>query len=515
MKRKRISFSKLYLIYVMLLSVGIITCVSYVGELLQQYECLRPELHVEAAIKQLQADASQDDFWSKYGMPEVEAGKYEKNLDLKGDYLAMYADESVGFSKKNGTQAEDELIYAIKSGDVELAEVKLKAKGPSVTKLAVLNYREWETEYIKPVMEKSEYTISVPDDFHVSANGVALEPVDGVAGKDGEITYVVHDVYCEPEFAITDKDGNMVSYTVNNYQVDAEFYHYNLTLPATLMVKVNGKTQEGEPAENNCKRYDIRLLEKPEITISDYYGNEVCYEGGNQLPLTYMTVKANSKYAVEIADEAVPTAAVCEYDNPEYSMLAELVEDLPKVQEYDIAVLEEDVQVSVTDEAGVQVVLDQEKAVHDFTVDISGLRTVPEEVSCEVDVLALAQEWSLFMSKDASFASLSKHLLAGSNQYRVARQYATGADIHFTSEHTLMNPAFTDTSVTNFIWITENCFSVDISFVKHMLLRKTGQRVDDPMNDRFYFVKSDETKDGIDNPTWKIAGMKEIVNDAE
>ena len=35
------------------------------------------------------------------------------------------------------------------------------------------------------------------------------------------------------------------------------------------------------------------------------------------------------------------------------------------------------------------------------------------------------------------------------------------------------------------------------------------------MNDRFYFVKYDTTNDGVDNPTWKLAGMKEIVDNAD
>ena len=39
----------------------------------------------------------------------------------------------------------------------------------------------------------------------------------------------------------------------------------------------------------------------------------------------------------------------------------------------------------------------------------------------------------------------------------------------------------------------------------------SGKRVDDLMNDRFYFVKYDATDDGIDNGAWKIASMKEIV----
>ena len=56
----------------------------------------------------------------------------------------------------------------------------------------------------------------------------------------------------------------------------------------------------------------------------------------------------------------------------------------------------------------------------------------------------------------------------------------------------------------------EYCFSVDISFVKHMRLYY-GARVDDPMNDRFYFVRYDDTDNGVNDPTWKLAGMKEIV----
>ena len=136
--------------------------------------------------------------------------------------------------------------------------------------------------------------------------------------------------------------------------------------------------------------------------------------------------------------------------------------------------------------------------------------TVPEEVSAEVDVLKVAQIWSLFMSQDASFKQLEKYLIPDSYQYDVVKKYATGVDITFTSAHTLANPAFTDASVTNFSWITEECFSVDISFVKHMIVG-SGKRVDDLMNDRFYFVKYDATNDGIDNGAWKIASMKEIV----
>ena len=144
----------------------------------------------------------------------------------------------------------------------------------------------------------------------------------------------------------------------------------------------------------------------------------------------------------------------------------------------------------------------------------SGGGTVPDEVSGEIDVLKAAQDWSLFLTQDLAFSRIRDYLIPGSYQYEVAWKYATGEDITFTSAHTLLDPAFTGNTVTNFTWITGDCFSVDISFVKHMRLR-TGKLVDDPMNDRFYFVRYDDTADDVDNPTWKLVSMKEILNHAE
>jgi hypothetical protein len=73
-----------------------------------------------------------------------------------------------------------------------------------------------------------------------------------------------------------------------------------------------------------------------------------------------------------------------------------------------------------------------------------------------------------------------------------------------------MNPPFTNETVRNFTWLTDNCFSVDISFDKHMLL-SSGMQVTDSMNSRFHFVKYDSTNDWVDNPTWKLVNIKEIV----
>ena len=43
----------------------------------------------------------------------------------------------------------------------------------------------------------------------------------------------------------------------------------------------------------------------------------------------------------------------------------------------------------------------------------------------------------------------------------------------------------------------------------------SGSAMDDSMNERCYFVRYDATDDYVDNPTWKLVGMKEIVDNGK
>lgn len=509
---KKLSFKRVYCIYLFVLLAVVIAALTYVYVILNQYEKLRPERCMEIAIEELSEEASKESFWTKYSMPEIKAGKYEEHMDIRKEYLALFNEEELSFSQKTGAYDEDELFYDVKNGDIILAEVKLKAQGPAVTKLAVFSFREWQIESVKPILEAREYTISVPDDFDVRVNDIGIDVLEGAQGAESEITYTIKDVYLKPTLDITDKDGNVVKYTIKDGQIIAEFYNYRLTIPDALVVEVNGQPYQGEKIADKLVCYEIKTLDKPQVIIRDYYGNEINYEGEAEVPLTYMTITADSGYTVEVEEKSVPEEMIVTSSNKEYEMLAEYVGELPQVSVFNIAILKEDAEVLVKDENGKLISLEPNKIVYDFTMRKNALQTVPEAVGAEIDVLKVAQLWSLFMSNDASLAQMQKYLIEGSYQYDVTVGYATGVDSTFTSEHTLMNPTFTEISVDNFVWIADNCFSVDISFVKHMILR-IGTKVEDPMNDRFYFVKYDDTDDNVDNPTWKLVGMKEIVSD--
>lgn len=510
MKKKKITFKKVYLIYVIILLVASVAAVLYVSLVLRQYEELLPEKKVQAAMSQLTQDAGTDAFFAKYGIPVMQGSKYEEQSALQERYLAQYKKESLEIVAKS-SQAEDELLYHLENSGVPVAEVKLKAASPVKTKLTVLNFREWELEYIKPIVKPVDYTLTVPKDFVVSINDVLLTEDEQTDSMGNQVTYTIEQLYLVPEVAIWDKAGNPVSFGIRNGKILAEYYDYSLTLPSALLVEVDGVLLDGEKLTGNRIAYNINTLKKPVVRLLDDYGNELIYDGGNEIPLTVLSLKADSRYSVTVEGKEVPQKAISKTKNPEYELLDNYAGELPSIMNYDIAVLKKDAVVSVTDENGNAVTFDKNSQSLDLAGAASVFDEVPGDVAGEVDVLDMAQNWSLFMSADLKLSEISSALIKDSYQYKVAVQYANSEDIKFTSEHVLLDPAFTENKVERFAWITDNCFSVDISFVKHMRLR-TGKIVDDPMNDRFYFVKYDDTDDGKDNPVWKIAGMKEIVN---
>lgn len=512
--KKKMTFKKAYLIYVAVLTGLVLVASLYVSRLLQKYEDTMPEKYVEDAFGELVNKAKEGTLWQQYFLPEFETGEYEAGLDVENTYAQLIQNCQPEYLQENGDYPEDELYYTVTCDGAQVAEVKLKAKGPAVTKLAILSYREWNVEYVKPIVEKNDYVLLVPKDFSVKANGITLETENGKENGKGEVEYTIEGVYFAPECEIKAASGETVSYEISDNRIVAEYYYYKLSLPDTLTVTVNGEDIDGVIQDGHTTYYEIKELKKPEVVLSDYYGNTFSYEGGKNIPFTHKLISSESGYEVSVMGNEVPKEAVFSQENPEYDAVRDYVSDLPDLILYNIAVLKEDAEVVVSGRDGVDVVLEGEETEYSFTAQDKYLDAVPKEVSDEVDVLDLAQKWSLFMSADLAFNDMAQYLIKDSYQYDVAVKYATGVDIKFISGHGLANPAFTEETISNFVWISDNCFSVDIRFVKHMILT-VGSRVDDPMNDRFYFVKYDDTDDGVSNPMWKIAGMKEIVNHAE
>mgnify|MGYP002513174718 CR=1 FL=1 len=160
---------------------------------------------------------------------------------------------------------EDEMYYAVFCDGAKVAEAKLKAKGPAVTKLAILSYREWNVEYLKPFIEKCDYSLRVPTDFKVKVNGMELETKENTG--NGEVEYVVEGVYFAPEFEI--KDGVLVKYKGDNKDIvipegvthigEKAFYNCSfiesITIPKSLK-SIGEKAFSGDTNYNNWVDHD-------------------------------------------------------------------------------------------------------------------------------------------------------------------------------------------------------------------------------------------------------------------
>ncbi len=507
MKKKNISTFKYgYFVYVFALVFFALFAIVYVKTLLNQYESSQPERIVEAQIEKMTAAAQDGTVWATYEFPNIEYSKFDIDTDLEKTYADLFAEGELTYSIKQGTHSEDGLVYNVIGDGSVLAEVSLREVGEPVTKLAVFTIQKWEFVSVKIVTGKADYKIDAPHDFSVTVNGIPLTSADILEDGGDNIRYAVNGVHGKPEIVIKSPDGEIAEYKTAGTLIKTVYYDYSLTLPASLDVTLNGQASEGEYLEDGTVLHDIRALKKPSVQISDRYGNTVNYEGGSELPLSYIKILASESYTVTVDGASVPASAVHLSENPDYEHFSEYVDSLPKLATYDIAVLRDGADISVYDKSGAKVEYDRTLHMLDLTV-VTSDDPVPASVAAEVDVLKVAEDWSRLMSKDLAgsaygFYNYAPNLIEGSYLYNVAWKWVNSIDITFTSIHTLLNPPFTDEKVRNFTWITDNCFSVDISFVKQMRLGD-GRVMEDPMNSRFHFVKY--------NSTWKLVNIKEIV----
>lgn len=521
-RRKKSSFRFVFFIYLCFLVVLMAAALIYVNATLREYENEHPNRHVETAVENMRREAADGTLWNTDGVPDMVTGRFEADLDAKAEFTRLINGE-LKYTTQKWT-SETECVIGVKSGDTIIAEVLLRATSPIKQKLAIITMQEFELVSYKPVAHT--YTITLPSsvkigmDVSISVNGVALTEADAEADpitKNNKFT--LENIYFTPDIKITDAFGNSANYrmpdTVNG-EIEFDSCIYTLTLPESLSVTVDGVKIMGETLDDGRVLYNVRLVKKADVKITDLFGNSVDYNGASSIPLTYSTIMANEGYTVKVDGKDVPSEAISVSVNPEFDIFADYVPDLPQSPIYNIVYLKDNAEITVTDNSGNSVELDPGEKIHDLTglLATDTLAEVPYEVSSEVNVLKIAENWSLFMSSDLDFSVLAKDLIKSSSQYEVANKYNSSVDKQFTSIHTLLDPAFTEESVKNFRWIADNCFSVDIRFVKHMKL-DSGNVIDDEMNERFYFVKYDDTNDYVNNPKWKLVGMKGGVDNAE
>lgn len=222
------------------------------------------------------------------------------------------------------------------------------------------------------------------------------------------------------------------------------------------------------------------------------------------------TFEVPSTYQIKINEKELTTEdRKKETENEGLLEISKYVE-IPTLVTYEIKGLLEEPTIEITDKSGNNIEYKKEdgKITKELNFQkIATLEEAKEKIENMPEILKMAKDWSLFLSKDLTgpkhgYNTISNYLIEGSYLSKYAYSWATGVDITFTSSHTLSNPPFTNELVENFEIYNENAFSCEVYLIKHMII-KGNKKLDDTMHDRMYFVRI--------NGEWKLVNMEAMT----
>ena len=323
---------------------------------------------------------------------------------------------------------------------------------------------------------------------------------------------------CQVATATLNHEGQetrLLIFTLDRWSVEkieVTGYEFHLTAPASVIIKSNGEVLQGAITDGMAT-YDVRSLTPLNVEICDILGNSVPYDQKNLPTFTDYKVTIPVSYTI-CGLEPVSLEAASLEPIEELKYVKEYCPDAPDAATYILRLLSDEPDFTILDSAGNEVDFTIEDRKVTIVSDFAGQDSLSLPV--DIDPLAVAKLWSLFMTQDLTgsnngYGQISPYLIKGSYLQDVAWKWATGQDITYTSNHTLKDPPFQVETISNYVVYSDNCFSCDIRLEKTLVLTRTGEEVKDVMNSTFYFVKYDDTDNGKNDPHWFLADYREIL----
>ena len=270
-----------------------------------------------------------------------------------------------------------------------------------------------------------------------------------------------------------------------------------------LEVTLNGKEKQNRLGLLTFNKWKTEKIENK--TENGLYTCNVL------VPNNYEVYVNNQKLSQEQIKETV--------QNEGLAQISKYVE-IPYIVKYEIANLLIKPDVKILDKNGNKVEYKQEGNTISKDLNFISASTQEEAIGYlakEVDALAVAKDWSLYLTDDLEgrlhgYYNISKHLIEGSDIKKFAYSWATGVDITFVSSHTLLNPTFTNEELSDFEIYNDKAFSCEVYLQKNLRLKSGGKKIEDKMNERMYFAYYDDTEDGKENPEWKLVNMQSVAD---
>jgi len=108
-------------------------------------------------------------------------------------------------------------------------------------------------------------------------------------------------------------------------------------------------------------------------------------------------------------------------------------------------------------------------------------------------VVEVAQTYTKYVTKDTTFAELSKYFMKEISLYK----YLSNLDVNFYADHDKYE--FLNTKTSNFKMYSDECFSCDISYDHYVYRTSHNKKYHYPSNLTFYFLKK--------NDKWQVFNM--------
>ena len=200
-----------------------------------------------------------------------------------------------------------------------------------------------------------------------------------------------------------------------------------------------------------------------------------------------------------------------------FQYVAEYV-DLPATDVYEVKGLVNTPEIKVFKADGTEIAVTPDESGN-VSVDVSSVfetGEIPEDL--KATALKIAQDWEDFITRDLAgegaygVKTMQKELIVDSYYYNLAADYSTSPDITFISDHSCLDPKFSDIVVDQYVKYTDTCFSCHISFNKNMYLRRTKVNSVETVDSTFFYVYYDDSDDGEDNPHWAMVDMIATTN---
>ncbi|MGM9636539.1 MAG: hypothetical protein ACI3YK_00975 [Eubacteriales bacterium] len=494
-----------------------------VKELLNEYEHSQPETVIEETIEQLKTAAKTGDLDRFLTLPDGLRECYDPDSPLFSEYIAILSDGDLTYQPLTGSVDRMSRSYYLMCDDLRLATLTLEGSNER-TEMIVFSYADWKVTSVTPVIYSAN--LELADGLTVRVGKLTVE---GTPVGDGRVSYEVQSL-SEIKLTVSDSFGNQVTPEKGE---EPTVYACDVELPAALIVKVNGTESSGAAGNReDTRQYSFRSLQPLELTVEDVFGHKISLTEDTDLMFRNFTATVPTDYTVRVGDvtlsrEGLPVTLFDEYTYFKSCygkyFTDDAFADAPGLVTYSFDCLMvgsagEDIRVIAPD--GEELPFDTETGSVSVTRSQAIRNPIPQEITEQIDVKAFAETWALFLTGDLSgtnngFKTIAAYLIEDSDLYNYAYEWATGLDIGTISDHTLINPTFTDESFTNYRAFGENCFLCDVTLSQHIRLTKTGREHIEVLNMTVCFVRYDQTDDGEDNPRWYAIAFRDILNEEE